>query len=267
MARQKGILKYDGNLGGISHYQMKGVQGHLAKVANGPSKSQIANDPAFKRTRENNVEFGASAKTGKSMRVGLASVIKNFSDPQVTGRITKIFKAINIEGNGARGKRNIDLSLHRELLDDFEFDKNISFASVFNAPWALTETVARDESSLDIPAFNPLDNISAPAGATHFRILNGLATVSDVRFNNSSKVFEIVEPTLDTLNNVAFSAYLPLETPIATTTSIVSTIPGTPTMTADVSIVNVIGIEFYQQVGVDFYLFASGNAMKVGKVF
>lgn len=148
MARQTGVLKYSGNLGGISHYKMKGVSGDLAKVANGPSKSQIQNDPAFKRTRENNVEFGTSAKAGKSLRVGLASVIKNFSDPQVTGRITKVFKAINSEGVGARGKRNIDLTQNRTLLANFEFDKNISFASVFNAPWSIIETAGRDETNL-----------------------------------------------------------------------------------------------------------------------
>jgi hypothetical protein len=44
-------------------------------------------------------------------------------------------------------------------------------------------------------------------------------------------------------------------------------LPGSPTMTADVSVLNCIGIEFYQQVGANYYLFNSGNALKVQDIF
>jgi len=267
MAKQTGILKYSGNLGGISHYKMKGVKGDLAKVANGPSKEQIATDPKFKRTRENNAEFGVSAKVGKSMRVSLASVIKNFADPQVAGRITKMFKAINLEGVGDRGKRPIDISLNKEKLVGFEFDKITSFSTIFTAPFSFAENVDRNESTLSIPSFVPLDYINAPAGATHFRILNGISVLSDVRWDNATKNFEVVEPELNTVNVLEYSNYLPLESPLAGTTTVVATLPGSPTMTADVSAANVIGIEFYQEVNGSYYLFASGNAMKIANVF
>ena len=267
MAKQTGILKYSGNLGGISHYKMKGVKGDLAKVANGPSKEQIATDPKFKRTRENNAEFGVSAKAGKSMRVALASVIKNFADPQVVGRITKVFKAINLEGVGDRGKRPIDVSLNKEKLIGFEFDKITSFSTIFTAPFSFTENAARNESTLTIPAFNPLDYISTPAGATHFRVLNGIAVISDVRWDDVSKVYNVVEPDLDTINVLEYSNYLAVDSPITVSTTIVAALAGAPTMTADASALNVIGIEFYQKVNGSYYLFASGNAMKVGNVF
>jgi hypothetical protein len=266
MAKQTGIVRYSGNLGGISHYKMKGVAGDLAKIATGPSKDQIMNDPSFKRTRENNMEFGGSAKAGKSFRRGLASVIKKFSDSQVTGRVTKVFKAINLEGIGDRGKRNIDLSLNKEQINGFEFNKNISFAGVYTAPLTLTESVSRDESAMDITAFNPWDSIDAPAGATHFRIINGIATVSDYHYNDIERTYEAVEPTLDGLSAIKYTAYLPLDTAVVATT-LTSTLAGAPVLTADVSVTNVIGIEFYQEVGGQYYLFASGNAMQVGKVF
>jgi hypothetical protein len=267
MAKQTGLLKYSGNLGGISHYKMKGVKGDLAKVANGPSKEQIATDPKFKRTRENNAEFGVSAKAGKSMRVGLASVIKNFADPQVVGRITKVFKAINLEGVGDRGKRPIDISLNKNHLIGFEFDKITSFSTIFTAPFSCSENAARNESTLTIPSFVPLDYINAPAGATHFRILNGITVLSDVRWNNTSKTYEVVEPDMDTINILEYSNYLPIDSTIAGNTTIVAALPGAPTMSVDVSALNVIGIEFYQEVNGAYYLFASGNAMKVGNVF
>jgi hypothetical protein len=58
-----------------------------------------------------------------------------------------------------------------------------------------------------------------------------------------------------------------LDSPLAGTTTVVATLPGSPTMTADVSAANVIGIEFYQEVNGSYYLFASGNAMKIANVF
>jgi hypothetical protein len=267
MAKQTGLLKYSGNLGGISHYKMKGVKGDLAKIANGPSKEQIAKDPKFKRTRENNSEFGASAKAGKNMRVGLASVIKNFADPQVVGRITKVFKEINLEGVGVRGRRPINISLNKEYLIGFEFDKSTAFNTVFTAPYSFTENADRNESTLTVPPFVPLDYINPPAGATHFRILNGISILSDVRFNDATRVYEVVDPELDTLNVLEYSGYFPLEVPISSPTEVLAALPGSPTMNPDVSCINVIGIEFYQEVNGVFYLFASGNAMKVGNVF
>jgi hypothetical protein len=267
MAKQTGLLKYSGNLGGISHYKMKGVKGDLAKIANGPSKEQIAKDPKFRRTRENNSEFGASAKAGKNMRVALASVIKNFADPQVVGRITKVFKEINLEGSGIRGRRPINTSENKDILIGFEFDKTTAFNTVFTAPYEFTENAARNESTLTIPPFVPLDYINPPAGATHFRILNGVAVLSDVRFNTLSRAYEVADSELDTLNVLEYSDYIQLENPIAGDTVVVSALPGAPTMNSDVSAVNVIGIEFYQLVNGIHYLFASGNAMKVANVF
>jgi hypothetical protein len=266
MARQKGVLRYKGNLGGISHYRMKGVSDDLAKVANGPSKEQIKNDPAFKRTRENNAEFGASAKVGKSLRAGLAEVIRNYADPQVTGRITKVFKDINLKGTGARGRRSIKLSLHRDMLENFEFNKNTAFGSIFNASWGITPNAGRNESTLALSAFNPLDKLNIPAGATHFRVLNGLAVVSDFNYNNTSKKFEVASTALDQLSAYTYSTYLPIDSSV-TTTNIVAALSGSPAMSTDVSVVNVIGIEFYQFVDGEYYMFSSGNAMRVGKVF
>jgi hypothetical protein len=40
-----------------------------------------------------------------------------------------------------------------------------------------------------------------------------------------------------------------------------------PTLTTNVAVLGSIGIEFYQQVGVNYYLFNAGNAMKIQEVF
>ena len=60
---------------------------------------------------------------------------------------------------------------------------------------------------------------------------------------------------------------LDLNTNIATDTTLTASLPGSPVVPADVVVLNVIGIEFYQQVNSEYYLFASGHAAKINNTF
>ncbi len=112
-----------------------------------------------------------------------------------------------------------------------------------------------------------MDYINAPAGATHFRLFNALGVVSDFVYNSESKAYVPIEKKLNEKSNIAYSAYTDLFTTIGADLTITATLPGAPTMTADVSALNVIGIEFYQQVGTEYYLFASGHGAKIDVLF
>ncbi|CAN5350256.1 hypothetical protein BH09BAC2_BH09BAC2_15650 [soil metagenome] len=267
MARQTGLVKYNGTMGGVRHFKIKGLPGDFAGMAGGPSAEQINNDPAFIRTRENMNEFGGSAAAAKSVRVALSQIIKQFSDPRLTGRLTAIMKQINLEDQTeARGKRAIEISTQRQYLTGLEFDANLSLSGLFNAPYSLSNTVARDSATFTIPAFNPANLVNAPAGSTHFRLLNAIAVVSDWVYNDTTGNYEPTDTALNELADVQYSGYLDLNAVTALTT-ITTTLPGSPTMTATVSVLNCVGIEFYQQVGSNYYLFASGNALRVDEVF
>ncbi|MEZ5001436.1 MAG: hypothetical protein R2730_00250 [Chitinophagales bacterium] len=267
MARQKGPLKYVGTLGDIRHFKIKGNEGYFAGLVGGPTAEQIATDPAFQRTRENMNEFSGCAMAGKSVRVGLASLMKNMADSQVTGRLTAIMKKINLEdGSEARGKRAVLITAVPNYLKGFDFNRFTSFNGAFNAPFTITPSASRDSSTLDVLAFNPLNYLNIPAGATHFRIINGISVISDFEFNTTSKVYEPKEATLNEMKAVEYSGYLPVDQ-VTSTLSLVATLPGTPTMTTDVMVINVIGIEFYQEVNSNYYVFAQGNAMKISEIF
>lgn len=267
MARQKGHIKYVGTLGEVRHFKIKGNEGYFAGLKGGPSAEQIASDPAFVRTRENMNEFGGSAITGKSLRTSIAGLIRNNGDSQVTGRVTAIMKKINLEdGSEARGQRAILITVAPQYLQGFEFNKFTSFNGAFNAPYTITPTAARDSSTLDIPSFNPLDRMYVPAGATHFKIINAIAVLSDFEYNSTIGVYEPKDGTTNGLTDVQDSGYLPVNAATGLI-SVVSTLPGSPTISADVSVVNVLAVEFYQEVNSNYYLFSQGNAMKVAKIF
>lgn len=267
MAKQMGAIKYKGTLGEVRHFKIKGLKGFFAGLKGGPTKEQILTAPEFQRTRENMSEFGGSATAAKSLRVGFAEVLGNTADSRLAGRLTKIMKKINLlDTTGVRGKRSILLSQHRDQLTGVNFNRGANFDSVFYAPIEMTNSVDRDSSTLDIPNFNQMNLVNAPSGATHFRIVNAIAVVSDFAFNSTSGVYEPVNAELNELSNVIYSGYISLSDSSASA-NLTATLPGSPTLTNDVSVVNAIGIEFYQQVGTEYYLFTQGNAMKIQTIF
>jgi len=184
MARQKGLIKYVGTLADVRHFKIKGQTGYFAGMVGGPTGDQVNSAPEFERTRENMNEFGACAKAGKSVRTGLSQVMKQMADSQVTGRLTSIMKKINLEDQTeARGYRKIEISTQRSYLKGFEFDKNVSFNGIFNAPYSLTHGATRETGDFVIDAFNPANLVNAPSGATHFRLITSLSVVSDFEYN------------------------------------------------------------------------------------
>lgn len=136
----------------------------------------------------------------------------------------------------------------------------------FNAPYTITPSAGRDSSTLAIPAFNPLDRMVIPSGATHFKIINAITVMSDFEYNGDTKVYEPRDFTTNGLTDVQDSGFIAVDA-VTSVISVVSTLPGSPTLSADVSVVNVLAVEFYQEVNSNYYLFAQGNSMKVAKVF
>lgn len=76
-------------------------------------------------------------------------------------------------------KELVLVSQQPQYLKGLDFNRNISFNGIFSAPFTLTANVDRNESTLSVPAFNPLNFLNIPSGATHFRIINALSVISD----------------------------------------------------------------------------------------
>ena len=267
MAKQKGHIKYVGTLGEVRHFKIKGNEGYFAGLKGGPTAEQVKTAPGFIRTRENMSEFAACANAGKSVRIGLSALMKQMTDSQFTGRLTAIMKKINIEdGSEARGQRAVLVSQQPQYLKGLDFNRNISFNGIFSAPFTLTANVDKNKSTLSISAFNPLNYLNIPSGATHFRIINSLSVISDFVYNSATGAYEPAEPILNEISNIGYSDYTPVDV-VTASIDVVATLPAAPTLTTNVAVLGSIGIEFYQQVGVNYYLFNAGNAMKVQEVF
>lgn len=255
-----------GKIGGVSFYKSRGVD--LARVANGPSKEKIDKDPNFVRTRENNSEFGGCATVVKALRLAIGEAKISRADAgRAIQRLMPIFKRINLNGTGSRGQRSIELVSNAALLENFEFNERDSFASIFNAPFTITTTSARDEVTITVPSFLPSSFVNAPAGATHFELFVVLCTLSNYEYDPTTGHYAATDATLDMLNAEDTGAITSLSTTTPVTFTLNPTLPGAPTMTASVAAVALVGVEFYQRIGSIDYLLSQGDCLRIVKVF
>ena len=249
MAKQKGIIKLDGTIGGITFYKST-QDGYLAREKGGVSAEKIATDPAFQRTRENGEEFGRAGKAGKLLRNAIRAMLQNASDSRMVSRLTqKMVEVVQADATNPRGQRNV-IDGEAELLQGFEFNISGKLGTTLSAPY--TSTIDRVAGTLEanIPSFVPLNMIAAPGGTTHFKIVSAGA---EIDFESETFVMDSNE-----------SAILPWDT----TATAVLTLTNAVTANSTKPLFLALGIEFYQQVNGQMYPLKNGayNALSLVKV-
>jgi len=265
MAKQKGILRLKGSLGGLTFYEKNGQ--NIVRTTGGVDKSRIKNDPAFKRTRENMSEFGGSAKVGKALRMGLANVIKAMGDSSLTGRITGLMKKINSLGTGNRGQRSFEILTNKEVLEGFELKKSLSLGSIFYAPYgAPVLNVDRNESTWVIPDFNTDNYINAPEGASHFKLVLVVSALSDYSYSTAERAYLPDHPIENETSATATTGEIPLGGMVGAVTALTTELDTPGPVPPGVAVINSIGIIFYQEINTQFYELASNNAMRIESI-
>ena len=245
MARQTGIIKLKGTIGDISFY--KTTDGHLAREKGGIDKSRMKNDPAFQRTRENGSEFGRAGKGGKLVRSAIRILLLNAKDKRVVSRLTTdLLKVVKTDAINERGMRTIEDG-SMGLISGFDFNTNGKLGSTLFAAYINNFDRATGEASVNIPSFSPSVRIAAPAGTTHFKIVTG---ASELDFAGETSTFESDE-----------TAILPYDSANTGIVDFVSAL----TPNSVLPVIQVLGVEFYQEVNGQMYPLKNGayNALAV----
>jgi len=248
MARQKGIIKLDGTIGGITFY--KSQDGYLAREKGGVSADKIANDPNFQRTRENGEEFGRAGKAGKLLRNAIRAMLQNASDSRMVSRLTaQMVKVIQEDVTNTRGLRNV-IDGEAELLEGFEFNISGKLGTTIYAPFTATIDRVAGTLTANIPAFVPINMIAAPGGSTHFKIVS---TGAEIDFENETFVMD-----------AQATGVLPWD---ATATAVINLVNAV-TANSTHPLFLALGIEFYQEVNGQMYPLKNGayNALALVKV-
>lgn len=245
MARQTGIIKLKGTIGDISFY--KTSDGHLAREKGGVEKERILTDDAFQRTRENGSEFGRAGKGGKLIRNAIRVLLQNAKDKRVTSRLTKdLVAVVKTDPVNERGLRTIQDG-DMVLLNGFNFNLNGKLSTTLFAPYVVGYDRVTGDVTVDLDPFSPTLRIAAPGGTTHFKLVMGGA---ELDFENEIFVFEMAD-----------SGILPYT---AADTAAIN-LAGVLTPNSVLPVIEVLGVEFYQEVNGQMYPLKNGafNALAV----
>jgi len=246
MARQEGLIKLTGQMGGVSFYKTA-EDGYLARTKGGVDADRIKNSPEFARTRENGAEFGRAGAATKLFRNVFRAQLANTSDSRVSSRLTReMVKVVQADATNVRGQRNV-IDGEAELLQGFDFNIHGKLGRTFYAPY--TPIVERGPGALSvyIPAFIPANMIAFPAGATHVKLI---AAGAEIGFEDNQYMVNAAATAEIALGNQQQPS-ITLETLI------------TPNSRHPLFLI--FGVEFYQQVNGQFYSLKNGayNALQL----
>lgn len=244
MAKQRGIIKIEGSLGDITF--LKTQDGYLVKEKSDIG-GRIATDKAFQRTRENNAEFGRAGKAGKTLRTAFKSLLLNAKDGRMTSRLTKeMMKVVKADTTSDRGMRNV-IDGELGFLQGFDFNINAVLSTSMSVGYTAQIDRVTGLLNVALPAFVPANEIAAPDGATHFKMVSG---GSEIDFNSETAVTTTSETAILPWNN---------------NTTVSATLSNAVTANSTHPLFLLFGIQFYQSVNGKYYPLNNGsfNALKM----
>jgi len=240
MAKQRGIVFFEGTLGGINFYYRKGVP-TARRAGGGFNAKAIKTSASMVRVRESNSEFALCSKLNKHFKKALAVFIVGYKDGTLHSRLMRLFLQLkDLDPISERGKRNVGLGFYtthgKQLFSSF----NVTPERIL----LLQCDYGFDFNSLTFSVSNyTVDAGHFPEGSDYMEVLVGL-----VRFNFDSFQYSqvlahplIVERDFD---SSAFSIN-------------VGAVPE-----GDGALIAVVRIAFYQTVNGKGYMLSSGFGVR-----
>ncbi|MDY2586793.1 hypothetical protein [Winogradskyella aquimaris] len=262
MAKNSSFIKLEGTLDGLTFFKKNGQ--NFVKTKSEVNRNRIANAPEFQRTRENNQEFGGSAKCGKAFRESFAGIARVVGDSYLTSRVTAKMRSIVPNGTGLRGQRNINLVDNLEPFIGFNFDVSTPFDSIFNAPSVGPDIPdTKDGVRWNVEDFNTDTFVRSPEGATHFKLALAAGYVSNYEWDATLKSYEPVEEQPNAVGVVAYSDAIALGGMVGSPTGFDIDLTGFAPVPVTTALFASTAIVFYQMVNGELYILAQGHSMKI----
>lgn len=126
MATFKNIKELEEKVGDLVFYNLNGKM--VVRRKSGFSKEGFANNPNYKKVKENSSEFGHCSKSGKALRLALEPFLGDYEDRYLYQKFAKVMTQIkDLDTQSERGKRRIENGLKHQdalkLLTGFQFGK------------------------------------------------------------------------------------------------------------------------------------------------
>lgn len=182
MAFLKSDFEFTGSIGGLSAYNLPGVDGTVLRTKGGGDKKKILTAASCKLTRQNAAEYGACGKMGGSIRRSMLPMVP-LADHNFVSNLNALAKIIQLlDTEGHRGERSIALSGRKEYLRGFSLNKNTAFESIVRHPLEYQIDRGAGKAVVLLPELMQGVNLMTSRQYPVFRFLVNLGCVADRTF-------------------------------------------------------------------------------------
>jgi hypothetical protein len=180
MGKIYGSNRVLGTVGGVRHYRLPGCDFIVAAEKGGANGNLIKNNPAFKRTRENNEEWKGVTITAQAIKRSFGLDAKVVVNRFLIGALNKaMLKVVRYDPQGIKGTRSIFLSDHKEVLDTIQYYYYKPFGDIMKCRYEVDTGFDRKSVTVKLTNLNPSEQIKPPDGASHFRFFLSIGVMSD----------------------------------------------------------------------------------------
>jgi len=200
MAIVKSLFQIKGSVGEYTFYTMRGSKKLIMRTKGGPNKKQMENSPNFENVRKNQTEFGGCTKFGSKCRKAFGELYR-FADYNLNSVLTGIGKTLmKMDTTNEPGKRSLNLSTHKEMLEGFNFNKGHSYTSVLRVfpAWELKRDAL--QAVVTYPVINTGIDLQNFKRLPFFRLIIAVGTVSDMTYDT---VNEKYKPMVEALHGAS----------------------------------------------------------------
>lgn len=258
MARLKGLIDFEGTIGGINAYTLNGER--VIRKSRDYEKEKIKTGANYERTRENNMEFSGAVAAAKVLRQSIMPLARGFADHSFTGRLQGKYRDMISMSAGIRGQRLFKPLEHKDAILAVSFNKALHLDSVLLVKPEITTNTDRTLASLTL-SINTSTDLFTPAGATHVELIYAIAVQPAFKYDAHLNKYKC-EDGLDQYSmQTISSALIPLYVNETIEISLSPAAIEIPRQHPESALVSVLGIRFYQQIGFKSYQLETGKVM------
>ncbi|MCH6236117.1 hypothetical protein [Cognataquiflexum rubidum] len=176
MARQTGIFRFKGKMGGLDFYQSEGVD--MVRTKTGPTTQQYKNSPEYEGSRQASNDFGTAGGLAGKLKHAIIYMYGPALNPHINSKLTGIFtSALAKDKIHQRGERKIfygDVS----KLEGINFTANTNLRSTLGRLPVFSEIEKGKSFHFDFGGILTPPFTEA-AGSRPYQVIIGLVALSE----------------------------------------------------------------------------------------
>lgn len=177
MARQEGIIKFSGELGGLVAYQLNGKW--VIRRKGNVSKKRYANDPSFDIMRRSNKEFGGASIIAKALREPWKFYINKCKDNSLHYRMNALLMENMKMSPGIFGQRLCSWNVLADNMSPFKINNTNPLDHY------LSKVIQMHSANNTILwASDNIGLTNALTGTTHFKVFTLINEIPDFSFSS-----------------------------------------------------------------------------------